>query len=220
MIIRKDPFHKDLYHHTERTYDLLYSEAIKKSYKYLKKYVKKAIFCQEGWWPIALQKIKNEGLCLEFGVFEGNTLNFFSNYYPEKKWYGFDSFYGLQEDWKGGFFAKGYFNLNGKVPVFNKNVTIIKGYFKKTLPIFFKKHNENISFIHIDCDTYQSTKEVFQNIKKNKLKKGCIILFDEYHGYINWENNEFKAWKEYVKKNKIKYRYIAFGEKQAVIEII
>jgi hypothetical protein len=220
MIIRKDPFHEGLYHYIERPFDLLYSEALKKSYKYLKKYVKEAIFCTEGWWPIALDRIKNNGLCLEFGVFKGDSLNYFSNYLPKKKWYGFDSFYGLQEDWKGGLFAKGYFNLNGNIPHFNKNVTIIKGFFKETLPIFFKKHNENISFIHIDCDTYQSTKEIFQNIKKDKLKKGCIILFDEYFGYINWENNEFKAWKEYVKKNKIKYKYVAFGERQAVIEII
>jgi hypothetical protein len=204
----------------QTTYELLHIEAIKKSYKYLKKYIKTAIFCEDGWWPIALDKIKNEGLCLEFGVFQGRSLNYFSNYFPEKNWYGFDSFYGLQEDWKGGLFAKGYFNLNGNIPNFNKNVTIVKGWFKDTLPDFFNQHNENISFIHINCDTYESTKEIFQNIKKDKFKKGCIIIFNEYFGYIGWENNEFKAWKEYVKKNKIKYKYVAFGEKSAVIEII
>lgn len=204
----------------QTTFELLRIEAIKRSAKYLKKYVKTAIFCEEGWWRIALNKIKNNGLCLEFGVFEGRSLNYFSNYSPEKNWHGFDSFYGLQEDWKGGLYEKGVFNLNGNVPNFNKNVTIVKGWFKDTLPDFFKKHNENISFIHINCDTYQSTKEIFKNIKKDKLEKGCIIIFNEYFGYINWENNEFKAWKEYVKKNKIKYKYVAFGGKAAVIEII
>jgi len=220
MIIRKDPYFKGVYHQTERVWDLLYKESNKKSYKYLKKYLKTTIFCEEGWWKIAADNIKNDGLCLEFGVFKGDSLNFFSNYLPNKNWYGFDSFYGLQEDWKGGFFAKGYFNLNGIIPVFNKNVKIIKGFFKDTLPNFLKKHNQNISFIHIDCDTYKSTKDIFDCIDKKRLQKKCIIIFDEYFGYIGWEENEFKAWKEYVKKNKIKYRYIAFGEKQAIIEIL
>jgi hypothetical protein len=52
------------------------------------------------------------------------------------------------------------------------------------------------------------------------MQKGCILLFDEYMGYINWQENEYKAWQEYVKKNKIKYTYKAFGERQAIIEIL
>jgi hypothetical protein len=39
-------------------------------------------------------------------------------------------------------------------------------------------------------------------------------------GYINWKNHEFKAWQEYVKENKINYKYIAFGQRQAIIKII
>lgn len=220
MLIKKDPHFNDLYLLTKRTYDLFYDEANKKSYNYLKKYINKAIFCEEGWWDIALNKINNDGLCLEFGVYTGISLKYFSNYLPNRKWYGFDSFCGLQEDWKGGFFAKGYFDVKGNIPIFNKNVTLIKGWFKDTLSNFLKNNNENISFIHIDCDTYESTKDVFDNINKKRLQKGCIILFDEYFGYINWENNEFKAWKEYVKKNKINYEYVAFGERQAVIKIL
>jgi hypothetical protein len=56
-----------------------------------------------------------------------------------KIWYGFDSFYGLQENWKGGWFSKNHFSLNGKSPKVNKNVKLIKGWFKNTLPIFLKK---------------------------------------------------------------------------------
>jgi len=220
MIIKKDTYFNETYLITKRTYDLFYDEANKKSYNYLKKYINKAIFCEEGWWNIALDKINEEGLCLEFGVYKGVSLNYFSNYLPNRKWYGFDSFCGLQEDWKGGFFAKGYFNLKGNIPTFNKNVTLVIGWFKQTLSNFLNNNNESISFIHIDCDTYESTKDVLDCIKKERLQKGCIILFDEYFGYINWENHEFKAWKEYVKKNKINYEYIAFGERQAVIKIL
>lgn len=205
---------------TQRVFDLLNDKACEEAFEYLKKFTNTAIFCEHGWWNIALSKIKTKGIHAEFGVGEGDSLRYFSNFDKKTIWYGFDSFLGLQEDWKGGMFSKGHFNLNGKIPKFEKNVIIHKGWFKDTLPKFFKKNKENFSFIHIDCDTYESTKDVFDCIDKEKLQKGCIIIFDEYFGYIGWKENEFKAWQEYVNKNKIKYKYIAFAEKQAVIEIL
>jgi len=204
----------------QRPFDLLQNEAVKESIEYIKPFLNEVIICENGWWDIALEKINETGLCLEFGVYKGESLNYFSNKLKNIIWYGFDSFYGLQEDWKGGWFSKNHFNLDGKEPKINKNVVIVKGWFKDTLPIFLKKNNKKISFIHIDCDTYESTKNIFDNIKYDRFTNNSIILFDEYFGYINWKNNEFKAWQEYVKKNKIKYKYIAFGEKQAIIKII
>lgn len=205
---------------TERVFDLLNNKASEESFDYLKKFISTAIFCENGWWNIALSKITTKGICAEFGVHEGESIKYFSNFDKTKIWHGFDSFLGLQEDWKGGMFAKGHFNLDNKIPKFEKNVIIHKGWFKDTLPKFLKKNKQDFSFIHIDCDTYESTKDVFNCISKKRLQKGCIIIFDEYFGYIGWKENEFKAWQEYVNKNQIKYKYIAFGEKQAVIEII
>jgi hypothetical protein len=205
---------------TERVFDLLNNKACEESFDYLKQFTSTAIFCEDGWWNIALSKIATKGINAEFGVHEGESLKYFSNFYKNKIWHGFDSFLGLQEDWKGGMFAKGHFNLDNKTPEFDKNVIIHKGWFKDTLPEFLNKNKEDFSFIHIDCDTYESTKDVFNCIDKKRLQKGCIIIFDEYFGYIGWKENEFKAWQEYVNKNQIKYKYIAFAEKQAVIEII
>lgn len=204
----------------QRPFDFLQKEAVEESIKYIKPFLNEIIICENGWWDIALEKINKKGLCLEFGVYKGESLNYFSNKLKNITWYGFDSFYGLQEDWKGGWFSKNYFNLDGKKPKINKNVVLIQGWFKETLPIFLKKNKEKISFIHIDCDTYESTKDIFNNISFDKFINNSIILFDEYMGYINWKNNEFKAWQEYVKENKINYKYIAFGEKQAIIKII
>ena len=116
--------------------------------------------------------------------------------------------------------AKGHFTLNGKKPNVLSNVSLVKGWFKNTLPLFLNKNKNKISFIHIDCDTYESTKDVFDCINKNLLQKGTMILFDEYMGYTGWRENEFKAWQEYVDKNKIKYKYIAFGEEQSLIKIL
>jgi hypothetical protein len=202
------------------TFDMLYEEATTESVDYIKNFLNEAVICTGGWWDIALDNINNEGLCLEFGVHTGSSLNYFSNKLKNRIWHGFDSFYGLQENWRGGWFGKNYFTLNGKQPEVNENVKLIQGWFKDTLPVFLKNNKEKICFIHIDCDTYESTKDVFDNIKYDRFVNNSIILFDEYLGYINWKNHEFKAWQEYVKKNNIKYKYIAFGIKQAIIQII
>jgi hypothetical protein len=201
-------------------YEFLRREAVEESVKYIKPFLNEVIICEGGWWNIALEKINKNGLCLEFGVYEGESINYFSDKLKNNIWYGFDSFYGLQEDWRGGWFPKNHFNLNGEKPIVNKNVVLIKGWFKDTLPIFLKNNNEKIAFIHIDCDTYESTKDVFDNINYDRFVNNTIILFDEYMGYINWENHEFKAWQEYVKDNKVNYKYIAFGDRQAIIKII
>jgi hypothetical protein len=50
------------------------------------------------------------------------------------------------------------------------------------------------------------------------LQKGTIILFDEYYGFPNWQKYEYKALKENIDKEN--FRYIAFGNRQACIEII
>tara|TARA_R100000149_G_scaffold1514_1_gene480 strand:+ start:55 stop:681 length:627 start_codon:yes stop_codon:yes gene_type:complete len=200
-------------------FDILYYEAAKESADYIKKYRDEAIIADEGWWLIAVNKIKIKGLLLEFGVYKGKSLNFFSSQKPNHTWYGFDSFTGFQEDWKGGYFAKGMYSLKGIEPKMNNNVKLIKGLFKKTLPKFLKNTKDPVSFMHVDCDTYESTKEVLDILGPKRLVSNTRILFDEYTSYIGWKNGEFKAWQEFVKKHKVKYKYEMFGERQALIKI-
>ena len=200
-------------------FDILYNEAAKESAEYIKKYLNEAIITDAGWWVIAASKIEVKGLCLEFGVHTGKSINFLSKEKPKQIWYGFDSFVGFQEDWKGGFFAKGQYSLKGEKPEVNENVILIKGFFKKTLPKFLKQHKDKVSLMHIDCDTYESTKEVLDIVSPKRLVPNTRILFDEYHSYIGWKNGEFKAWQEFVKKHKIKYKYEMFGERQALVKI-
>ena len=140
MKIAKEINTDDLFYIYKRPYDVLTDEAVKESVKYIKQFKKNVMFADHGWWDIALSKINKSGLHLEFGVYKGNSLNYFSNVLKNTTWYGFDSFLGMQEDWKGGWFGKGYLNLNNQIPELNKNVKIIKGWFKDTLPNFFKKN--------------------------------------------------------------------------------
>ena len=156
---------------------------------------------------ILINEIEIDGLFLEFGVFNGKSINIMSNILKNKVFYGFDSFEGLPEYWIPGF-DKGKFNLEGNLPKVNKNVSLIKGWFNETLPDFCKDHKENIAFLHIDCDLYSSTKTIFDNLK-DRIKPGTIITFDEYFGYYNWKNHEFKAFQEFVNENNIKYKYLS-----------
>lgn len=55
----------------------------------------------------------------------------------------------------------------------------------------------------------------------DQIKKGTIIVFDEYFNYNNWREHEFKAFQEFVKNNQIDYEYLAFtGECQVCVKII
>lgn len=110
-------------------------------------------------------------------------------------------------------------NLNGVMPSVRKNVTLIAGFFDKTLPRFFlQRHDSKISLAHFDADTYFATKIALDSIK-NLLVKGSILIFDEYHGHPNWENGEFKAWKEFVGDFGIEYEYLGFSLQQSAILI-
>lgn len=159
-----------------------------------------------------------EGLNLEFGVYSGRTLNHMSSLFPEKKFYGFDSFVGLPEDWRTGY-KKGSFYVNN-LPKMNNNVTLVQGWFDKTLPEFVANKNEVCSFIHIDCDLYSSTKTIFANLKP-KIKKDTIIVFDEYFNYAGFEEHEFKAFREFVSENKVEYEYIGYvpSSQQVAVKI-
>lgn len=160
-----------------------------------------------------------QGLFLEFGVFKGGTINFFSEILPDQKFYGFDSFEGLPSDWQGTAGKKGTFSLKKDLPYVNKNVELIAGWFEETLPAFLEKNKENVAFLHIDCDLYSSTKTILDNLS-SRIQPGTIILFDEYFNYPNWQEHEYKAFQEFVRDNNIKYEYIAIGHTQVAVKIL
>ena len=152
--------------------------------------------------------VSGGGIYLEFGVYKGKTVNLIAEAFPDKIIYGFDSFEGLPEDWRGTVFSKGAFNANGHLPPVRKNVRLVKGWFNKTLPEFVKPHPEPCAFIHVDCDLYSSTKTIFDNLK-NQIVSGTIIAFDEYFGYPRWADGEYKAFMEFVEENNLEFEYIA-----------
>ncbi len=113
---------------------------------------------------------------------------------------------------------KSTFTLHGRLPKVPSNVTLHAGWFDKTLPEWLEKNPGPIAFVHIDCDLYSSTKAVF-DLLGPRLRPGTVIAFDEYFGYPNWRNHEFKAFQELVSATGISYEYIAFARIQVAVRI-
>ena len=194
-------------------------------FEHFKKYFKNSIFLStdkiRGYALNAAKENDNASdyFYIEFGVFSGTSINFFSKNLNNKKIYGFDSFEGLKEDWVGTSVPKGTFNLNKKIPKLENNVVPIAGWIQDTLPIFLKEKNPKINFVHMDVDTYESSKFILEAIKPN-LVKGAIILFDELYNFEGWDVGEYKALREVFNDNEYKFLSFATDSSQAVIKIL
>ena len=132
---------------------------------------------------------------LEFGVFEGDSILKWSrlNKLSESRFYGFDTFTGLPENWFKGF-SKGTFSTDGHLPKINdERISFIKGMFQETLGNFLKKYRKkNRIVLHIDADLYSSTLFVLTSMNFI-LEPDDIIIFDdlldplgEFHAFTDY----------------------------------
>ena len=159
-------------------------------------------------YRFCMQNIQfDNGLFLEFGVYNGSSINILSKLGPNKIFHGFDTFTGLPEDWDLGNkkIKAGHFYLE-KMPSVEKNVILHKGLFEDTIPKWQKQYREKISFINIDCDLYSSTKTVLEHLN-SQIVKDTIIRFDDLlpspiRPYPKWLEGEWKALSEWVGKFK------------------
>lgn len=153
---------------------------------------------------------KPDTLWLEFGVYSGRTINYFSKF-TNNKVYGFDSFEGLPEKWRDGY-DKGAFNVNGDLPIVSDNVELIKGWFCETLPSFIQTQNKKVGFIHIDSDLYSSAKFILDTLKPY-IDTDCIVVFDELINYPGFagDTGELKAFYEFITENKVDYEWIGMN---------
>ena len=212
------------YKRPQSIFQMYENDEIQKCYINFKKYFKTSLFLDT--WKLrehAINKAidndkKLEKTYIEFGVFSGSSINFFSKYLKEKEIYGFDSFEGLKEDWIGTSVTKGTFDLKNKIPKLEKNVIPIKGWIDHTLPKFLNEKNPKINFMHIDVDTYETTKIVLELTKKF-LEKGAVIIFDELYNFPGWDVGEYKALKEIF--NDEDYVFLSFAKngQQVAIQI-
>jgi len=146
------------------------------------------------------------GVALEFGVAAGTTLRLIADRMPAV---GFDSFDGLPETWREGF-PVGMFACD---PPDVPGAQVVDGLFGDTLPAWVAANPDaNVTFVHIDCDLYASTATVLRHLP---LRPGCVVVFDEYHGYPGWEQHEARAWAE----ARIPHTVIGHGPEQLAVKV-
>jgi hypothetical protein len=169
----------------------------------------KPAWSQFGLLSSSFQQADTSGdrLICEFGVFKGSTINHIATMTP-KTVFGFDSFEGLPEEWSHGL-KKGHFAVK-KLPRVRENVSLIKGWFDRTLPYFLEQNKGMIGFLHVDCDLYSSTKIVL-DLLQPRLAAGAVIVFDEYFNYPEWEQGEHKAFNEFLAKTGLSFEFISYN---------
>ena len=211
-------------HQKEISLDTLIKDnTTKENFEHFKEIFKTSVLYRD-LWEIREYAILNsidddkldDGYYLEFGVWKGESANFFSKYV--NKLYVFDSFEGLREDWLGNQVGKGYFNLNKKIPKLNSNVEPIVGFVQDTLEGFLKKNNPKINFVHFDMDTYPPTKYTLERLKPF-LSKDAILIFDELYNYPGWKGGEYKALQEVFSEDEYIFKAFNITAFQAVVQI-
>lgn len=149
------------------------------------------------------------GSWMEFGVWQGATLNGAADYRktncnsdPHSNFvYGFDTFTGLPEAW-GEQRPSGEFSLGGRFPVVRDNVKLVQGLFNESLPPFIKSHYKSrnpvdITYLHIDCDLYAGAIDALTLLDKY-IAPGCVLLFDDLINYPDYRDHEILALWEWL----------------------
>ncbi len=161
--------------------------------------------------PETLRLIEDRpGLCLEFGVWRGRSINLCAGAYPDREWVGFDSFEGFPEDgridWQKQFKVV-------ELPKVPKNVQLVKGYFSDCLPSFLEARDKPVAFVNIDCDIYSSTVDIFTALEeKGHLQPGLPVYFDELINYADAFWNEMLAFFEMLERTGLGFRWHAFDK--------
>ena len=135
---------------------------------------------------------------LEFGVFEGTSIQYWStiNTNYKSRFFGFDTFIGLPDvgEKYTKKMKKGAFNKKGEIPEINDDrISFVKGLFQNTLPEFLITFsNAARVVIHVDSDLYSSALFVLTQCN-DILSPGAIIIFDEFSSILH----EFRAFEDY-----------------------
>lgn len=159
----------------------------------------------------ALRSVTIDGAVAEFGVYRGSTLTRIAEFFPDRTVHGFDSFVGLPESWSGTSKDAGAFDVGGTPPDLPvSNVEFHVGFFDRTVPEFAGTLQEPFAFVHLDADLYSSTRTVFDHLF-DRFVPGTVVVFDEYFGYLGWQQHEHRAFMEFLDRSGMTYEAISIG---------
>lgn len=157
---------------------------------------------KEQLFDLIAQHVGNKRvLYLEFGVWQGDTVRYWSNLLsnPESRLHGFDSFEGLPEDW-GLKWPKGMFSTGGNIPqIDDLRVTFFKGWFEDTLADY-ELPPHDVLVVNFDADLYSSTLYALNRLK-DAIVPGTYLYFDEFHD----GQHEFRAFNEFRQSSGMRF---------------
>lgn len=143
---------------------------------------------------------------LEFGVHEGHSIFHFAkeNKSPDSRFFGFDCFTGLPEDWNNDF-KRGHFDMGGHAPKSDDpRIEFVAGMFQDSLPKFLAGYKPgNRIVVNIDCDLYSSALYCLTKLD-SVLPKGTILIFDEFGEVLH----EFRAAYDYMSSYRRDFKVI------------
>ena len=153
-----------------------------------------------------LEKLDNSAIdYFEFGVCGGHSFKWWleHNKNAGSRFYGFDTFEGLPEDF--GPFAKGSMAVAlESLDIKDPRASFYKGLFQDTLVPFLEGYNsERKKLIHLDADLFSATLFSLSQLYRF-LNEGDILLFDEFAV----PKHEFMAFKIFTESFYVNYEVI------------
>ena len=161
---------------------------------------------REAMWDFLAQRSAGRIDYLEFGVHEGHSILYWAEHNADRdsRFFGFDTFNGLPEDWSQSF-PRGHFDTGGRTPpTDDPRVQFIKGLFQDTLPAFLAGFTPRGRLIvQNDSDLYSSTLFCLTSLNRI-LTPGTILIFDEFGDVMH----EFRALHDYVASYRRKFEVL------------
>lgn len=157
----------------------------------------------------------------EFGVLRGHITEIWctNNKNEHSKFWGFDTFTGLPEDW--GNIKKGSFSAKGQLPAIDDSrLEFCVGLIQDTLPPFLSSYKDDVrKIIHIDVDLYNAS--LFTLIQfASILKAGDVVVFDDFFTLTKGDH-EYRAFMDFLSLYPVKYKSVyKCRHGHLVIEII
>jgi hypothetical protein len=161
---------------------------------------------REAMWDFLANRSSAQIDYLEFGVHEGHSILHWAkhNKSPDSRFFGFDTFTGLPEDWSNDY-KRGRFDTQGRVPrTEDARVEFVTGLFQNTLPSFLRRFTPRSQLIlNNDSDLYSSTLFCLTTLDKI-LVKGSVLIFDEFGDVLS----EFRAFYDYIASYRRQFKVI------------
>ena len=160
---------------------------------------------REEMWSFVASRLPGAIDYLEFGVHRGHSIRHFAieNRSAESRFFGFDCFTGLPEDWNADY-KRGHFDTGGRLPeIPDARVRFVVGLFQAPPKFVAEFKTNNKIIVNIDCDLYSSALYCLTKLDA-VLPSGAIIIFDEFGSVLH----EFRAVHDYLASYRRAFRVI------------